>query len=251
MEATGATGGMVVSEGRVAAEVGTPSGGARIELPLRMGDASFGRLVLTGSEFSNEERATAASLAAHAAVALENARLHRIVSKQATVDELTGLANRRFATEMLGREIVRAERFGGPVGFVLCDLDNFKDVNDQHGHPSGDDVLRELASVLMDVVRTTDIAARWGGEEFALILPGTDVAGAAHMAERAREVLEARTLLTQEGQPIAVTASFGVAAFPEHGEGDDLVAAADLALYTAKRLGKNRVEYGSSSVNCQ
>ena len=246
IEATGATGGMVVTEGRVAAEIGTPTGAARIELPLRAGDTSFGRVVLTGNEFSDDDRTTAKSLAAHAAIALENARLHRIVAKQATLDELTGLANRRHATEILGREIARAQRFGAPVAFVLCDLDNFKDVNDHHGHLSGDEVLRELATVLTDVVRTTDAAARWGGEEFALVLPGTDIAGAVQMAERAREVLDGRTLLTQEGQPIRVTASFGVAAFPDHGDGDDLVAAADLALYTAKRSGKNRVEAHSS-----
>ena len=249
IEATGATGGMVVADGRVAAEVGAPDGGARIEFPLRAGDASFGRLVLTGPHFDEEAEATAKSLAAHAAIALENARLHRIVAKQATLDELTGLANRRHACEMLAREIARADRFGGPVAFVLCDLDNFKRVNDRHGHLCGDDVLRELASVLIDVVRATDIAARWGGEEFALILPGTDIAGATQVADRAREVLEGRTLLTPEGQQVRMTASFGVAAFPEHGDGDDLVAAADLALYTAKRLGKNKVEARSAPVN--
>jgi diguanylate cyclase (GGDEF)-like protein len=249
IEATGATGGMVVADGRVAAEVGAPNGGARIELPLRAGDASFGRLVLTGTEFDEDAEKTAKSLAGHAAIALENARLHRIVSKQATVDELTGLANRRYAGEMLAREIARAERFGDPLAFVLCDLDNFKQVNDRHGHLCGDDVLRELASVLIDVVRSTDIAARWGGEEFALILPGTDVDGATHVADRAREALESRTLLTPEGDQVRVTASFGVAAFRDQGQGDELVATADLALYTAKRLGKNRVEARSAPVN--
>jgi two-component system, cell cycle response regulator len=248
LEATGATGGMVIADGRVAAEVGKPTGGARIEVPLRAGETNFGRLVLTGTEFSEEAQATAKSLAAHAAIALDNARLHGIVERQAVLDELTGLANRRQAQEMLVREIARAERFSTPIGFVLCDLDNFKDVNDRYGHLVGDEVLRALAAVLMEVVRTTDLAARWGGEEFALLLPSTDVDGAAHVAERAREALEERTLMTHDGEAIRVTASFGVAAFPEHGRGDDLVAAADLALYAAKRLGKNRVETGSTGV---
>ena len=125
---------------------------------------------------------------------------------------------------------------------MLADLDDFKEVNDRHGHLVGDDVLRELATVLEATVRNIDIAARWGGEEFMLILPGTDEGGGALLAERARTALAGRTILTQEGVPVRVTASFGVAAWPEHGGGDDLLGAADSALYQAKHRGKNRVE---------
>jgi diguanylate cyclase (GGDEF)-like protein len=102
--------------------------------------------------------------------------------------------------------------------------------------------------VLRETVRVVDVAARWGGEEFALILPETDAAGGQQLAERAREALESRTILTQEGVPVRVTASFGVAAYPEHGRDDDLVAAADSALYEAKRGGKNRVETAEETV---
>jgi diguanylate cyclase (GGDEF)-like protein len=246
VEATGATGGIVVVNGRVAARVGAREGKDSIEVPLRAGETNFGQLTLFGDAFDEEHTLTAISLAGHAVVALENARLHRIVQHQALVDGLTGLANRRQAENSLDAELARAARFGGSVSFILCDLDNFKKVNDQFGHLAGDDVLRELASVLRDTVRAVDVAARWGGEEFALLLPATDAAGATQVAERAREALEQRTILTQEGDAVQVTASFGVAAYPDHGSGDDLLAAADAALYEAKRLGRNRVETAAS-----
>jgi diguanylate cyclase (GGDEF)-like protein len=242
IEATGASGGIVIVDGAVAAQVGEPDGPDRIEVPLRAGETNFGHLILTGPGFDDEDRLTAVSIAAHAVVALDNARLHRIVRHQALVDGLTGLANRRHAQRSLETELARAARFGGNLAVVLCDIDDFKVVNDRHGHLAGDDVLRELATVLESTVRTIDVAARWGGEEFALILPGTDAAGAAQLAERARAALADRTILTQEGVPVRVTASFGVAAWPEHGEGDELLRAADSALYEAKNRGKNRVE---------
>jgi diguanylate cyclase (GGDEF)-like protein len=240
LEATGATGGLVIVDGGIAAQAGTIAGDERIEVPLRAGRMSYGRIVLSGTHFSDDDRMTAVSLAAHAVVALDNAQLHRIVEQQALVDGLTGLSNRRAGERALEKELARAQRFGGSLALVLCDLDNFKSVNDRYGHLTGDDVLRELASVFAETVRTVDVAARWGGEEFALVLPGTDAEGGAQLAERAREALEARTLLTPDGEPLRITASFGVAAFPTHGE--RLVEAADAALYRAKRSGKNRVE---------
>ena len=115
---------------------------------------------------------TAGSLASHAAIALENARLHRIVERQALVDGLTGIANRRQCEDALTAEISRADRLGAPMTLVLADLDDFKAVNDVHGHTVGDDVLREFASVLKATVRDSDLAGRWGGEEFMLLLPG-------------------------------------------------------------------------------
>jgi diguanylate cyclase (GGDEF)-like protein len=242
IEATGATSGLVIVDGGVAAQVGEPDGDDRIEVPLRAGESNFGHMILTGPAFDDDARMTAVSIAAHAVVALDNARLHRIVRHQALIDGLTGLANRRHAERSLETELARAERFGGPLAIVLCDLDDFKEVNDRHGHLAGDDVLRELATVLQETVRNIDIAARWGGEEFVLILPGTDAVGGAQLAERAREALADRTILTQEGVPVRVTASFGVASWPEHGAGDELLGAADSALYQAKNRGKNRVE---------
>jgi diguanylate cyclase (GGDEF)-like protein len=250
VESTRASGGVVTGpDGRVV-QVGDPDAGPeRVELPLQAGGTSFGSLVLSGSEFSVLDVETASLLVGHAVIALENARLHRILEQQALVDALTGLANRRAAEQALTVELARAVRFGSPLSLVFADLDHFKQVNDRFGHPSGDLVLRELAAVLASTVREIDLAARWGGEEFCLILPGTDLAGAARLAERVRTALAERTILTAEGLPLHVTASFGVAGQPPLATPEELIASADAALYDAKRRGRNCVSIGTSPVS--
>ena len=144
--------------------------------------------------------------------------------------------------------LTEPSRFGGSLALVFADLDWFKDVNDRHGHPSGDAVLREFAAVLQETVRDVDLAGRWGGEEFLLILPGTDLSGGAQVAERIRVALAGRIVLTSAGTPIPVTASFGVAATPPATTAAELFSAADAALYEAKRNGKNRVETAPEAV---
>ena len=249
VEATSAKGGVIISSTGELVQAGTPGQGAdKIEVPLSAGEVTFGSLLLFGDGFEDEDRMTAVSLASHAVVALENARLHRIVERQALVDGLTGLANRRQCEDTLASELARLERFGGPLAVVVADLDWFKDVNDRYGHPSGDAVLREFAQLLRDLVRDVDLAGRWGGEEFLLILPGTDLAGGAQVAERVRLALAARIVLSADGSPIPVTASFGVAATPPASTAAELFSAADAALYEAKRNGKNRVETAPEAV---
>jgi len=242
VEATGAAGGMLIGADGQVVEVGSPGRGSdQIELPLRAGHEMFGTLFLFGRSFDEDARLTAFSLVGQSVVALDNAKLHRIVERQALVDGLTGLANRRQSEGALRSEVSRSRRFGGPLSIVVGDLDDFKAVNDEHGHPVGDTVLREFARILERSVRDVDVAGRWGGEEFILVLPGTDGPGAVQLAERIRDYLEGRTLVTPEGAPVRITASFGVAEHEPHLEPEELMAAADSALYEAKRAGKNRV----------
>jgi diguanylate cyclase (GGDEF)-like protein len=196
-----------------------------------------------GRAFSREEEELLEYLAGQAIVSIENASLHETVGRQAVTDELTGLANARAFRSILDREIERSRRFQSPLGLVMVDLDNFKQVNDRHGHQQGDEVLASVAAVLRDLSRDIDAPARYGGEELAVVLRQTDSEGAA-LAERMREAVERLRVPSVSGDgSLRVTASFGVASVPESGAGrDELVAAADAALYSAKRGGKNRVE---------
>ena len=249
VEATGATGGVVLGPHGELARAGDPDAGSeRLAFPLRVGSSDFGSLVLASDSFAADQVETAASLAAQVVVALENARLHRMVERQAMVDSLTGLANRRSLEETLRSELARAVRFGDSICVVLADLDDFKHVNDQYGHAAGDEVLKAFAAALRKTVRESDIAGRWGGEEFALVLPGTDAAGGTRLAERARAAIEARSVKMPNGDRCSVTASFGVASFPESQDLGEILAAADSALYAAKGAGKNRVEVSTASI---
>lgn len=157
-------------------------------------------------------------------------------------DGLTGLLNRRSLVEVLGAEFAKCTRYRAPLSLVMVDLDRFKKVNDTFGHPVGNAVLKTVARVIRAELRACDAAARFGGEEFALLLPQTDRAGAIVAAERCRTALEAARVPTS-ASAVSVTASFGVATWPhpQVARLDDLVSQADQALYRAKSEGRNRV----------
>ena len=243
VEATGASGARLLADDGTVVETGEPDAeGERLEFGLTAGRTAFGTLTINGGAFDDEQRLAAGSLASHAAIALENARLHRIVERQALVDGLTGIANRRQCEDAMTAEIARAERLGTTLTLVLADLDDFKAVNDAHGHAVGDDVLRKFSAALRSTVRDSDLAGRWGGEEFLLLLPGADATGGALLADRVRETFSERSFAGRDGETVNVTCSFGVAQHRPGGDERELFASADRALYRAKRAGKNRVE---------
>ncbi len=159
-----------------------------------------------------------------------------------STDPLTGLYNRRHFMGVLEREFERTDRYGTPLSFVMFDIDHFKRLNDTFGHQAGDDVLRELGRVVREAVRASDVAGRYGGEEFCVLLPHTEVEGAAEFARRLRLTVENHPFPAQ-GETLRVTASFGVAACPSAAvqRAQDLIGVADEALYQAKSEGRNRV----------
>jgi diguanylate cyclase (GGDEF)-like protein len=238
-------------DARLAADEGCPYGGLSRRIgslavvPILSDDEAIGALVVEGKEagdISQHESGNAALLAAVARGPLEVGWEIEEVSKRARTDSLTGLANRRHFDEQLRREAAETDRFGGACSLIMIDLDYFKQVNDRFGHEAGDAVLKHVAQVLSDAVRTVDLCARYGGEEIVVLLPQTGHQGAVELAERLRQTLESRPALGA-GRKIPVTASFGVATYPTPVPyGDWLVLAADKALYEAKAAGRNCVK---------
>jgi len=173
------------------------------------------------------------------ATATQNARYVDRVRQLAYRDGLTGVFNRRYFESRLIDEITRAARYGGGVSVLMIDLDHFKKINDDFGHMLGDDVLRAVSSVFLRQLRKVDVVCRYGGEEFAVILPATQGVSAAAVADKLRRAIANSQF---SGVPYPVTVSIGVAEFPAHGiTRDDIVGAADAALYRAKEAGRNQV----------
>jgi diguanylate cyclase (GGDEF)-like protein len=248
VEATGARGGQIFVGGEETAWVGAAAGDVGEHLSLGFSPDGETALVLHPPDggFSAETKTLAEWLASQAAVALENARLHDVVQRQAITDDLTGLVNRRRFIEALQAEVERARRFGTPLTVILADLDDFKRVNDDFGHHGGDAVLRSFADLMRSHVRDVDVPGRIGGEEFAILLPETDAERASGVAERMRHSLSGVSLPVASGRSVRVTSSFGIADLDDGQSGDDLLRAADAALYRAKAAGKNRVERNST-----
>jgi len=166
---------------------------------------------------------------------------HKTISIQASTDELTGLYNRRHFNESYINLAAISRRHNFPLSLILTDLDKFKQVNDIYGHSTGDEVLKIFASTMQSIVRTEDVVARWGGEEFIILLPHTDSEGAASVAERIRASFAADIL---QGTNLPLTSSFGVVELREKEDSEELINRADKALYRAKDEGRNRVVLG-------
>jgi diguanylate cyclase (GGDEF)-like protein len=165
------------------------------------------------------------------------------VSSVINIDPLTKIHNRRFFNKEFQRQIKLHTRHKDEFTLAILDLDHFKRINDTYGHPCGDKCLVAFADFVKNEIRSTDIFARWGGEEFVLILERSELAGAARTVQKILDQLRAKPLVTWEGQPISISFSAGIAQFPHHGTtGKDLIEAADQAVYEAKRLGRGRVE---------
>ena len=213
-------------------------------VPLVKDGRTLGALVLEAVEpraITLEESRPLAVLGAVVAGSLELVWQFAEVDRRARTDPLTGLWNRHHFGEQLQRTLNEADRYGSPVSLVLMDIDHFKKVNDTWGHEAGDAVLRQVARILQDGVRSVDICVRYGGEEIAMLLAQTDSEHAVEVAERLRARIAAQPL-SHGGASIPVTASFGVATYPETVKvRDQLFPASDKALYIAKHEGRNRV----------
>ena len=211
-------------------------------VPLKSGERVLGTLVVGTRRrpVGPEQVRQLEVVALQAGASLERAHLFERTEQLATTDGLTGLTNHRVFQERLEAKVAEAQRYGRRLALLLADVDHFKSVNDTYGHPVGDEVLRGVARILAQEARATDLVARHGGEEFAIVMPETDGAGAGVIAERIRERVAAEVFDTGLG-PLRVTISLGLATYPaDAARKADLLETADGCLYAAKRGGRNR-----------
>jgi diguanylate cyclase (GGDEF)-like protein len=182
------------------------------------------------------------TLANQAVIAIENAAAYEETKQLATTDALTGVANHRELEAYLDRELQRAAKASEPFALIICDVDHFKQINDSVGHPAGDAVLRHLTrNILVPAVRPKDLVARYGGDEFVMVLRGADSRAALAIAERIRKTVEGQAVMVDGKAVSDLSVSLGIAVYPRDGETRQaLIQAADQALYVAKRTGRNR-----------
>jgi diguanylate cyclase (GGDEF)-like protein len=215
---------------------------SRISIPMISYGQPLGLLVLSSSEpnfFAHTETQPLESVADIFSSAIQNANYVHRVKQLAYLDGLTGIFNRRYFETRITEEIERARRFGTELSLIMVDVDKFKSLNDSFGHLLGDEVLRQVSSLLSRQVRKIDVVCRYGGEEFVILLPQTAPEQAFHVAEKLRRAVEEWQF---PGVPRVLTVSGGVAVYPDHGDTrDELVKAADAALYAAKEAGRNQI----------
>lgn len=208
-----------------------------------------GLLILHRAEeaFSEDEQQILKIFATQVSMLLDTIRAREEIVSLADTDDLTGVWNKRHFRRQLPQEIERARTFGVPLALVLFDIDDFKQINDGFGHVIGDVVLSELCGVVRETLRPTDVLARFGGDEFAIILPHTDAAGAIAVAERIHKRVGTLTVPTDEEGAIQCSISTGIAEFRRDDSANDLIRRADERLYLSKRRGKNRYTAGESN----
>jgi diguanylate cyclase (GGDEF)-like protein len=220
-----------------------PNHPSLLVLPLLIHERALGTLILGAKRrhaFGDSARPTLEVLASHLAVSLSNARMVHKLEAMATTDGMTGLFNKRAMLEAATSKIAAAARFGRKLALLVVDIDFFKKVNDAHGHDIGDLVIRGLGDILKRQRRTSDVVARFGGEEFVLLCEQTEEAGALLLAERIREEFGKTRFRIPNGM-LSVTCSVGVSIFPDAGKDwESLFKTADEALYVSKRSGRNR-----------
>lgn len=230
-----------------------PPAPTALAVPLVRGERTIGVLALYGRNvpqpFAVEDLDTLGSFAAQASVAIENVLLHQEAQRLSITDGLTGVWNRRYLSLILTKEIDRAQRFDRPLSVLMVDIDHFKRVNDDHGHLRGDEVLVELTRRMMRTLRgNIDTLARYGGEEFVIVLPETPREGARVVANKVRRAVRGRPFTSDSGPDVRLTVSIGVASFPADGQtADELLQAADGAMYRAKGRGRDRVDAGPAA----
>jgi diguanylate cyclase (GGDEF)-like protein len=220
---------------------------ASLAVPLLIPGRFIGALVVGGKSdgrpYPAEEQDLLTLLAHHVASVFENARLF----ESATYESLTGLLRREAILEELDREMERAQRYGRPLTLAMADLDYFKEINDRYGHLAGDTLLKAISQAANEGLRSTDMIGRYGGEEFLLVLPETDIVGAVSVAEKIRALVQKTTVPMEDGTVVQVTISIGLASLfgtparETRLTARDLIAAADRSLYEAKNSGRNRV----------
>ena len=216
--------------------------GSIIGMPLKVGDMVVGVMNLSRSKagpFSPAELRLLGLLADQAAVAISNASLHQLISRQAYSDTLTGLPNRRALDERLEEEVMAARRSNYSFAVIMMDLDGFKDVNDTYGHSTGDDLLSQVFNQMARGVRNTDFLARYGGDELTLILSQSDLSSAQIVSEKIIDGMKQIKYKLPDGKRLNMSISGGIALYPIHGRtGPDLLRAADAALYQAKKYNR-------------
>lgn len=226
---------------------GHPTAGAFLSIPLLADNVKLVGVInvhrKAPNSFGRDEIALLRKIAGQSALVIDRVTLYQHHRELSMTDELTGIFNRRYFNQRYDREVQRAQRYERPLSVIMIDIDHFKMFNDKHGHLMGDRVLQGVATLLERSIRKSDILARFGGEEFVILLPEIDKERGRKVAEKLRRAIERADFPKGTTQPLGrITISLGLASFPEDsGRSPDLLERADRALYTAKTLGRNQV----------